>query len=106
MFNFPQNDRRDRLLLRVADSKWSKPMSFDSPAADMAVVMQSARNEKEMHVGLSYSEGLGKVRLANKKRADELVQIDKGCDSYTTIHDYQQFRISHQDPTGTVRSDI
>jgi vacuolar protein sorting-associated protein 13A/C len=64
VFNFPQSDRRDRLLLRVADAKWSKPMSFDSPAADMAVVMQSSRSEKEMHVGLSYSEGLGKVRLS------------------------------------------
>lgn len=65
VFNFPKDDRRDRLLLRVADAKWSKPMSFDSPAADMAVVMQSPRSDKEMHVGLSYSEGLGKVSFDN-----------------------------------------
>jgi vacuolar protein sorting-associated protein 13A/C len=87
VFNFPHSDRRDRLLLKVADSKFSKPMSFDSPAADMAVVMQTGRGDKEYHVGLSYTEGLGKVSLAPSTSAELtlVVQVDQGRHSHSSI---------------------
>jgi len=63
MFSFPNDDRRNRLFLRVADSKMSQPLSFEPSAADMQIVMPSERGDKDYYVGLSYAEGLGKVSL-------------------------------------------
>lgn len=64
VLSFPNGDRRDRLLVSVGDSKWSQPIGLDSPAADMALTMSTTRGT-EYHVGLSYAEGLGKVREAS-----------------------------------------
>lgn len=63
MFGYPNEDRRNRLFLRVNDSKWSQPLSFEPVAADMQIVMHSATGRSDNYVGLSYTEGLGKVRL-------------------------------------------
>ncbi|KAL1410608.1 Vacuolar protein sorting-associated protein 13 [Vanrija albida] len=64
MLSFPSDDRRNRLLLRVADSKLSQPLSFEPVAADMQIVLPSDRGDKEYYVGLSYHEGLGKYKLS------------------------------------------
>lgn len=64
MFGFPNEDRRNRLCLRVDDSKWSKPMSFEPVSADMQIVMPSSDGSRDAYVGLSYAEGLGKVSCA------------------------------------------
>ncbi|EIW72804.1 hypothetical protein TREMEDRAFT_25659 [Tremella mesenterica DSM 1558] len=63
MFSFPNEDRRNRLFLRVNDSRWSDPLSFDTVAADMQVVIQSQDGNSDTYVGLSYAEGLGKFKL-------------------------------------------
>ncbi|WRT64162.1 uncharacterized protein IL334_001091 [Kwoniella shivajii] len=63
MFGFPNEDRRNRLQLRVDDSKWSQPISFEPVSADMQIVMTSASGESENYVGLSYVEGIGKYKL-------------------------------------------
>ena len=47
---------------RVAEMGVVKPMSFEPIAADMQIVMQSAAGNSDYYVGLSYAEGLGKVR--------------------------------------------
>lgn len=61
MFGYPSDDRRNRLFIKVDDSKWSKPISFEPVAADMQIVMSSASGQSDNYVGLSYAEGLGKV---------------------------------------------
>ncbi|ORX35977.1 putative late endosome to vacuole transport-related protein [Kockovaella imperatae] len=63
MVAFPNEDRRNRLYLKVDDSKWSKPLSFEPVAADMQVVMPASTGESEYFVGMSYAEGLGKYKL-------------------------------------------
>ena len=81
MFGYPNEDRRNRLFLKVENSKWSKvsyycghgksssadgrlePLSFEPIAADMQIIMQSAAGNTDYYVGLSYAEGLGKVLL-------------------------------------------
>lgn len=63
IFSFPNDDRRNRLFLRVADSKLSQPLSFEPSAADMQIVMPSEKGDKDYYVGLSYAEGLGKYKL-------------------------------------------
>ncbi|BEI82300.1 hypothetical protein CcaverHIS002_0301680 [Cutaneotrichosporon cavernicola] len=64
MFSFPSDDRRSRLLLRVADSKLSQPLSFEPASADMQIVLPSVKGDKNYYVGLSYTEGLGKYKLS------------------------------------------
>lgn len=63
MFSFPNDDRRNRLFLSVADSRFSQPLSFEPGAADMQIVLPSEKGNKDYYVGLSYSEGLGKYKL-------------------------------------------
>ena len=62
MFGYPHEDRRNRLYLKVGDTKWSKPLSFEPVAADMQIVLGGSSG-KDTYVGLSYSEGLGKYKL-------------------------------------------
>lgn len=61
MFGYPNEDRRNRLFLKVGDTKWSKPLSFEPVSADMQIVLGSQTSKSDTYVGLSYSEGLGKV---------------------------------------------
>ena len=63
MFGFPNEDRRNRLFLKIGDSKWSKPLSFEPVSADMQIVLGSSSGRSDTYVGLSYSEGLGKYKL-------------------------------------------
>ena len=63
MLAFPNEDRRNRLFLKVDDSKWSKPLSFEPVAADMQVVMGGPSGQSDFYVGMSYAEGMGKCKL-------------------------------------------
>ncbi|KAL7419546.1 Vacuolar protein sorting-associated protein 13 [Cryptotrichosporon argae] len=64
MFSFPTDDRRNRLFLKVADSKPSQPLSFEPISADMQIVMPHKTDAIDYYVGLSYAEGLGKYKLS------------------------------------------
>ncbi|KAL0951191.1 hypothetical protein HGRIS_007919 [Hohenbuehelia grisea] len=46
---------------RFGNSAWSKPLSFEAPAAE--TVMTIASQRAETHVGVTWSEGLGKYKL-------------------------------------------
>ena len=61
VFSFTRDDKKPRVVVALKDSKWSKPIGFDSPVADMAVQVSTSRGT-ELHAGLSYAEGTGKVR--------------------------------------------
>ncbi|KZO93498.1 vacuolar protein sorting-associated protein 13 [Calocera viscosa TUFC12733] len=63
MFSQGSDDRRNRCLLKIGASDWSKPLSFEAVKADTEVVILSPSGNEEMHVGMSYSEGLGKYKL-------------------------------------------
>lgn len=63
LFSFPNEDRRSRLHIRVNNSKWSQPVSFEPVSADMQIVVPSASGDNDNYVGLSYAEGIGKYKL-------------------------------------------
>ncbi|KIR43636.1 vacuolar protein sorting-associated protein vps13 [Cryptococcus deuterogattii 99/473] len=63
LFSFPNEDRHNRLHIRVNDSKWSQPVSFEPISADMQIVVPSASGDHDNYVGLSYAEGIGKYKL-------------------------------------------
>ena len=63
MFSFPSDDRKNRAMLKIGDSSWSKPQSFDAIGSAFDAVLPSTNNRSEMHVGVSVAEGDGKYKL-------------------------------------------
>ncbi|KAJ7293574.1 vacuolar protein sorting-associated protein 13 [Mycena rebaudengoi] len=58
------NEKGHEYIFRVADSAWSKVFSFEAPSAETAMVIASQKQKTdEIHVGVSWSEGLGKYKL-------------------------------------------
>lgn len=64
LFSHNSNDRRNRVLMRVGDSQWSKPLSFEAIGSETEVVIASASRNEEIHVGLTVEDGLGKFKLS------------------------------------------
>lgn len=85
MFSFPTDDRKNRALLKVGESAWSQPVSFDAIGATTDVKLPSADGRSEMHCGLTVTEGEGKYKLTKvvsitprfivKSRLEEPIQI-------------------------------
>jgi len=63
MFSYPSDDRRNRALLKVGDSNWSRPVSFEAIGNIDDVVLTSSTKQTEIHVGVSVSEGEGKYKM-------------------------------------------
>ncbi|CAK7205487.1 Vacuolar protein sorting-associated protein 13 [Sporothrix eucalyptigena] len=64
MFSYSTEDNRNRALLRVGDSEWSKPQSFDAIGSSAEVVLQSARTRgTEIHIGINVEPGEGKYKM-------------------------------------------
>lgn len=64
MFSFPTDDKKNRALLKVGDSNWSKPQSFDAIGSTYAVTLPSTQARSDMHIGVTVAEGEGKYNLS------------------------------------------
>ncbi|KAF2642663.1 vacuolar protein sorting-associated protein 13 [Massarina eburnea CBS 473.64] len=63
MFSYPTSDKKNRALIKVGDSNWSKPQSLDAIGSSYAVALPSTKARSEMHIGVSVTEGEGKFNL-------------------------------------------
>ncbi|KAK4695061.1 vacuolar protein sorting-associated protein 13A/C, partial [Lecanoromycetidae sp. Uapishka_2] len=63
MFSYPSEDRKNRANLKVGDSAWSKPQSFDAIGSAFETVLPSTNAKSELTVGVSVAEGEGKYNL-------------------------------------------
>ncbi|KAF1952441.1 vacuolar protein sorting-associated protein-like protein vps13 [Byssothecium circinans] len=63
MFSYPTQDKKNRALIKVGDSNWSKPQSLDAIGSNYAVALPSTKARLEMHIGVSVAEGEGKFNL-------------------------------------------
>ncbi|KAL9100888.1 MAG: hypothetical protein Q9163_003799 [Psora crenata] len=63
MFAYPTDDRKNRANIKVGESTWSKPQSFDAIGSAFDVVLPSSTSKTEIHVGISVTEGEGKYNL-------------------------------------------
>lgn len=63
MVSFPSDDHRNRALLKVGDSEWSKPQSFDAIGSTTEVVLPTVNRNAEMHVGITVEAGEGKYKM-------------------------------------------
>lgn len=63
MFSYGNDDNRNRALLKIADSEWSKPQSFDAIGSTNEVVLPSTSSNAEIHVGITIESGEGKFKM-------------------------------------------
>ncbi|KAK6332723.1 hypothetical protein TWF696_002747 [Orbilia brochopaga] len=63
MFSYPTDDRRNRALLKIGDSAWSRPVSFEAIGNIDDVVIASSSKQEEIHIGISVTEGEGKFKM-------------------------------------------
>ena len=96
MFSYPHDDRKNRALLKIGDTAWSKPQSFDAIGSQFDAVLPGANPRSEMHVGVSIAEGEGKYKLTKvvtvaprfimKNKLSEAIQVrEPGSSGITTI---------------------
>jgi len=62
MFSYQSDNKKNRSRLKVGDSQWSSPQSFDAIGSTYSVALKSQSGRSEMNVGVSIVEGEGKVR--------------------------------------------
>jgi vacuolar protein sorting-associated protein 13A/C len=63
MFSYPSEHKKNRSLIKVGDSSWSKPQSFDAIGSTYAVSIPASNSRSDMHLGVSVAEGEGKYNL-------------------------------------------
>ncbi|KXH52336.1 hypothetical protein CNYM01_02152 [Colletotrichum nymphaeae SA-01] len=63
MFSYGNDDHRNRALLQIADSEWSKPQSFDAIGSTTEVVLPSPSRNTEVHIGITTEAGEGKYKM-------------------------------------------
>jgi vacuolar protein sorting-associated protein 13A/C len=64
MFSFPTDDKKNRAMIKVGESNWSKPQSFDAIGSTYAVTLPSTQARSDMHIGITVAEGEGKYNLS------------------------------------------
>ncbi|KAJ2817582.1 Vacuolar protein sorting-associated protein 13, partial [Coemansia erecta] len=60
MFSFGSYDLKNRALVRVADSEWSRPLSFDALGSAAEVVIPAAERLADIHLGIQIEPGRGR----------------------------------------------
>ena len=64
MFSYPGGEeRKNRASIKVGESSWSKPQSFDAIGSAFDATLPSPNGKSEMNVGISVAEGEGKYNL-------------------------------------------
>ncbi|ROW17215.1 hypothetical protein VPNG_01341 [Cytospora leucostoma] len=63
MFSYGNDDHRNRAVLRVGNSEWSKPQSFDAIGNTADAVLQSSKGNSEIHIGITVESGEGKYMM-------------------------------------------
>ncbi|KAK8078326.1 Vacuolar protein sorting-associated protein 13 [Apiospora saccharicola] len=63
MFSYPGDEHKNRALLKIGDSEWSKPQSFDAIGSTSDVILPAVNNNGEYHVGITIEAGEGKYKM-------------------------------------------
>jgi vacuolar protein sorting-associated protein 13A/C len=63
MFSYPQEGKKNRAKLKISDSEWSKPQSFDAIGSQYSVQLNAFNGRDTMSLGVSVVEGEGKVSI-------------------------------------------
>lgn len=96
MFSFPTDDRKNRALVKIGESAWSQPVSFDAIGAAVDIKLPAESGRAEMHAGLTVREGEGKYKLTKvvtitprfvvkNKLAEEIQIREPGSPDFVTL---------------------
>ncbi|KFA74354.1 hypothetical protein S40288_06674 [Stachybotrys chartarum IBT 40288] len=96
MFSYGSHDNRNRALLKVDESEWSKPQSFDAIGSTSEVVLNSLSRNKEIHLGLTVKSGEGKYKMTKvvtlaprfvleNKLGEEILVRESSSSGYMTL---------------------
>lgn len=96
LYSYPTEDRKNRSNLKIGDSAWSKPQSFDAIGSNFEVVVPSSTGKSELHAGVSVAEGAGKYNLTKvitltprfilkNKLAEDLNFREPSSSDFTTL---------------------
>ncbi|OTB12018.1 hypothetical protein K445DRAFT_26054 [Daldinia sp. EC12] len=98
MFSYNNDDQRNRALLKIGDSEWSRPQSFDAIGSTTEIVLpSSSKKDSEIHVGVTIEPGEGKYKLTKvvtlaprfvvkNKIGEELVIREPTSSKTMTLH--------------------
>ncbi|KAJ5606070.1 hypothetical protein N7510_008851 [Penicillium lagena] len=63
MYSYSTDDQRNRSILKVGDSAWSKPQSLEAIGSTFEVIFPDRTGRSEFHSGVSVNKGEGKYKL-------------------------------------------
>ncbi|KAJ5679341.1 hypothetical protein N7462_007585 [Penicillium macrosclerotiorum] len=63
MYSYNAEDQKNRSILKVGDSAWSKPQSFEAIGSTFEVIFPDRQGRSEFHSGVSVAEGEGKYKM-------------------------------------------
>ena len=63
MFSYGKYEPRNRALIKIGRSEWSRPLSFEALGSIFEVVVPSDNQNEEIHVGVGVDQGSGKYSL-------------------------------------------
>lgn len=63
MYSYANEDQSNRSILKVSDSAWSKPQSFEAIGSTFEVIFPDRQGRSEFHSGVSVAEGEGKYKM-------------------------------------------
>jgi vacuolar protein sorting-associated protein 13A/C len=63
MYSYPSEDQKNRSILRIGESAWSKPQSFEAIGSTFEVVLPDRNGRSEFHSGVTVAEGEGKYKM-------------------------------------------
>ncbi|KAL4808325.1 hypothetical protein BDV18DRAFT_98367 [Aspergillus unguis] len=96
MYSYPTEDQKNRSMMRIGDSSWSKPQSFEAIGSTFEVVLPDQDGRSEYHAGVSVAEGEGKYKLTKtvtiaprfvlkSKLDDDILVREPGSSNVTDI---------------------
>lgn len=96
MYAYQSDDPKNRSILKIGDSAWSKPQSFEALGSNFEVVLSDRQGKSEFHAGVSVTEGEGKYKMTKvvtisprfilkNKLSEEILVREPGSSSVLTI---------------------
>lgn len=63
MYSYPTDDPKNRSMIKIGESAWSRPQSFEAIGSTFEVMLPDRLGRSEFHSGVSVAEGEGKYKM-------------------------------------------
>lgn len=63
MYSYPTDDQKNRSMIKIGDSAWCRPQSFEAIGSNFEVMLPDRSGRSEFHSGVSVAEGEGKYKM-------------------------------------------